>query len=355
MLLPRGMLGRDVELGEVEIVGLDVGPFGDGEAHVAEDLGHLVPHLADRMDAPVLQRPEPHGQRHVGLLGGETRRERAALQVGLARLQRLADARLEPVDGLAERLALVGRQRAELRHQLGHAALLAQRGDAHALDARRGRRPRRSRRGARLRARRCRWFRSSCRYPRVRSVIPGRDAQVHARSSRDPARSSNCSVRLAARWVPDTRCATSGMTVTPPFSLAAAWSTSALKPAASLTARSASTLRSISMPALRQAVDKSAVGEAVLAHGRVDALDPERAEGALLALAVAIGVLHRLLDRLLGDADRILAAAVIALGLLQDFLVLGVGGDAALDACHGSNSVRLEDECWSSDSAVQRA
>ena len=35
-----------------------------------------------------------------------------------------------------------------------------------------------------------------------------------------------------------------------------------------------------------------------------------------LHLAVAIGVLPGLLDRLLGDADGILAAAVIALGLL---------------------------------------
>ena len=134
VLLPGGMLGRDVELGEVEIVGLDVGALGDGEAHVAEDLGHLVPHLADGMDAAFLQRAEPHGQRDVGLLGGEARRELAALQIGLARLQCIADARLEPVDRLSERLALVGGQRAELRHQLGHASLLAQGGDAHALD-----------------------------------------------------------------------------------------------------------------------------------------------------------------------------------------------------------------------------
>ena len=69
MLLAGGVLGRDVELGEVEVVGLDVGPFGDGEAHVGEDLDHLVEHLADGMDAPVLQRAGAHGQRHVGLLG----------------------------------------------------------------------------------------------------------------------------------------------------------------------------------------------------------------------------------------------------------------------------------------------
>src|SRR5215471_14435195 len=86
----------------------------------------------------------------------------------------------------------------------------------------------------------------------------------------------------------------------------------------------------------RKAADKSAVGDPMLARRRVDALDPKGTEGALAALAVAIGVLHRLLDRLLGDADGILAAAVVALGLLQDLLMLGVGRDAALDACHRS-------------------
>src|SRR5579871_5937456 len=87
-------------------------------------------------------------------------------------------------------------------------------------------------------------------------------------------------------------------------------------------------------PGLAEAVDKSAVGEALLARRRVDALDPQRAEGALAVLAVAIGVLVRLLDRLLGDADRILAPAVIALGGFQDLLVLGMRGDAAFDASH---------------------
>ena len=148
VLLPRRMLGRDVELGEVEIVGLDVGPFGDGKAHVAEDLGHLVPHLADGMDAPVLQRPEPHGQRDVGLLGGETRRQRAAAPGRPCGLRAPADALLETVDRLPEGLALLGRHLAERRHQLGDAPLLAERADAHLLRARADRPRRRSRRGA---------------------------------------------------------------------------------------------------------------------------------------------------------------------------------------------------------------
>src|ERR1700748_3362610 len=73
---------------------------------------------------------------------------------------------------------------------------------------------------------------------------------------------------------------------------------------------------------LGEAVDKSAVGEAERADRGVQPLDPQRAEGALLALAVAEGILPGLLDGLLGGADGVLAAAIIALGGLVDFLVL---------------------------------
>src|SRR5947199_10395669 len=85
---------------------------------------------------------------------------------------------------------------------------------------------------------------------------------------------------------------------------------------------------------LRQAVDEDAVGHAERAHGRVQALDPERAEGALLALAVAEGILPGLLDRSLGGADGVLAAAAETLGGLVDFLVPGVRGHTAFDARH---------------------
>src|SRR5579885_1463243 len=95
-------------------------------------------------------------------------------------------------------------------------------------------------------------------------------------------------------------------------------------------------------PGLAEAVDKSAIGEAVLAHGGVDALDPEGAERALAVLAVAIGVLVRLFDRLLGDTDRVLAAAVVTLGGLQNLFVLGVGRYAAFDACHDDLSKNLK-------------
>src|SRR5918998_4019506 len=79
-------------------------------------------------------------------------------------------------------------------------------------------------------------------------------------------------------------------------------------------------------PSLAETVDKSGIGQAMHADRGVQALDPESAEGALLVATVASGILHALLDRLLGDADGILATAVEAFGGFQDLLVLGVGG-----------------------------
>src|SRR6202453_3626360 len=73
-----------------------------------------------------------------------------------------------------------------------------------------------------------------------------------------------------------------------------------------------------------QARDEAAVGEAVLADRRVDALNPKRAELALAILAVAVGILHRLVDGRLGGADRVLAAAEEAFGGAQGLLVFGV-------------------------------
>src|SRR5512143_558813 len=86
-----------------------------------------------------------------------------------------------------------------------------------------------------------------------------------------------------------------------------------------------------------QAVDKSSVGQAFQARSGVDPLDPQRAEAPLADLAVAVGVLAGLVHRGLGGADGVLAAAVEALGLLEDLLVLGVGDDAPLHASHRSD------------------
>ena len=89
-------------------------------------------------------------------------------------------------------------------------------------------------------------------------------------------------------------------------------------------------------PGLRQSGNEPAVVQSERPHCRVQALDPERAESALAPFAVAEGVLVRLLDRLLGDTDRILATAIVALGGFQDFLVFGVRRDATFTRAMGN-------------------
>ena len=80
---------------------------------------------------------------------------------------------------------------------------------------------------------------------------------------------------------------------------------------------------------LGQAVNEAGIGEIQLAARGVNALNPERAEIALADAAVAISVLASLFHRLIGDAESVFAAAVIAFGFADDFLVAGVGGDAS--------------------------
>ena len=48
---PRRMAFRKIQLGEIVVVGLDIGTFGDGKSHVGEDRREFVHHLAERMDA----------------------------------------------------------------------------------------------------------------------------------------------------------------------------------------------------------------------------------------------------------------------------------------------------------------
>jgi hypothetical protein len=60
--LARRMADGEVERGEIVVVGLDIRPFGDGKAHVAEDRGDLVDDLADRVDAAALGRRLTHRQ-----------------------------------------------------------------------------------------------------------------------------------------------------------------------------------------------------------------------------------------------------------------------------------------------------
>src|SRR5690606_27098878 len=96
---------------------------------------------------------------------------------------------------------------------------------------------------------------------------------------------------------------------------------------------------------LHQAVHEAAVADAVCARRRVDAGDPQRTEIALLLLAADLGVLQRLGDRLLGDAEDLAAGVVVALGLLEDLLVTTARLHATLDSCHFLALLRDTEAC----------
>ena len=136
MHVARRMVFREIQLGEIVVVGLDVRPFGDGEAHVGEDRGQFVGHLRDRMDAADLGRRFAHRQGDVDALGVEAGFQRRVLERLAAGGERRVDAILQPVDQRPLGLALFRRQRAERLQQRGEGAALAQRRDAHCFERR---------------------------------------------------------------------------------------------------------------------------------------------------------------------------------------------------------------------------
>jgi hypothetical protein len=73
---------------------------------------------------------------------------------------------------------------------------------------------------------------------------------------------------------------------------------------------------------LVEAVDEAAVGQAGFADGSVDTLDPQSAEVALVDARSRYAYCIGTIDRSLGDADGVLAAAVEALGCFRSFLCL---------------------------------
>ena len=77
-----------------------------------------------------------------------------------------------------------------------------------------------------------------------------------------------------------------------------------------------------------------AVGDTQLTAGGVDARNPELAKHPLAGAAVTVGVLAGLHHRLFGDAEDVFAAAAVALGELQNFLVAGVCRYTTFDARH---------------------
>src|SRR5206468_3602837 len=70
----------------------------------------------------------------------------------------------------------------------------------------------------------------------------------------------------------------------------------------------------------------------VRAAGGVDALDPERAEVALLVLAARVGRVERLLDLLLDHPPARALGGIVALGELEKLLLVTARGDARFDS-----------------------
>ena len=132
----RRMAGREVELGEIVVVALDVRPFGDRKAHVGEDRGEFVEHLADRMDAAGVDGGAAQRQADVERFALEPRLERQRLQRNASRGERFVRFVLQRIDRRAGAAALVGRHRAQRRQQGGDRSLLAERGDARGLQRR---------------------------------------------------------------------------------------------------------------------------------------------------------------------------------------------------------------------------
>ena len=77
-----------------------------------------------------------------------------------------------------------------------------------------------------------------------------------------------------------------------------------------------------------EALDEAAVADAGVAAGGVETDDPQAAEFTLLLLAIAIGVLPRVLDGFFRVAIELGFDAEISLGVFQDFLapLAGSGG-----------------------------
>ena len=123
-----------IQPGEIVVIAFDIRTFRDGKAHVGEDRGQLVHHLANGVDAACLDTRLAHGKRHVDRLAGEPRFQRCFLEDCPARGQGLCDLVLHGVDRRAGCLALVRRHFAEFRQFGRNRALLAECSDTDVFE-----------------------------------------------------------------------------------------------------------------------------------------------------------------------------------------------------------------------------
>ena len=130
----RRMIGGDVERFEVVEVVFDLGPGGDFEAGLPEQLLDAQPHLGDRVQSAA--RFAAARQRDVDAFLRELRGDARLLELRALRLDRSLEFFAYAIEPRARFLALLGRKLAEILELLGQPAALAQRADAHFFERR---------------------------------------------------------------------------------------------------------------------------------------------------------------------------------------------------------------------------
>ena len=79
-----------------------------------------------------------------------------------------------------------------------------------------------------------------------------------------------------------------------------------------------------------QTVNHTSISQAVVTCSGINPLNPEATEIALADTSVAIGILPRFCDSLLGNFNGIFTTPIITLGFIKDNFMNSVGGKSAL-------------------------
>ena len=130
--IARGVILRQIQRFEVEVVALDLGSLLDGKAHLQEDLLDAVQRDRERVQMPHGRRPPRQG--HVDLLGGNLVRKFPLRQfLGLCRKQ-LLEFGTRLVDDLADARTLLLCEGAHAAQECGHLALFAKEFHANIIE-----------------------------------------------------------------------------------------------------------------------------------------------------------------------------------------------------------------------------
>ena len=133
---PRRVAFREIQLGEVIVIRLDIGTFGDSETHVGENRSQLVGDLADRVDPTGFDRRLANRQRDIDSFGVQSGVECGRGKFVFCRSDGRGDPILQSIDCGTLYLALIRRHGAECLQQRRHRAALAERRNAHCFQCR---------------------------------------------------------------------------------------------------------------------------------------------------------------------------------------------------------------------------